>query len=501
MNTTNRRTPSEPPAQELSLRDILAPLFRHRRIVIITFCAVFAMGTVLAWAWAARYYRASMEVLVEQDRSDPAVTTAQNGAVTAKNVSIDQVSSEVALLQGADMYRSIVVSCGLADEKWSITNFLLPRDPEKRKAVRIESAAGRLAKKVTVESEKTSDVIEVKYGRAGDPETPACVLRNLGQLYLEKHLHLQRPEGASNFFAEQTEKYRRALADSEARLVDFSRAAGVAAPDMIRTDLAVEVAKSEASLNQTDEAVAADEKRIQNLEKQMAITPARSLTTESSLSANLLIENLQTTLLDDQNKRSQLVMKYDPDYPLVKEADREIAQTQQAISDAEKAKYMNQTTDNDTTFEFLRKEKAKSEADLASDKAAAASLTKGIQGLRTQMVKLDSDAVQQAALMREAKADEGNYLLYLNKREQERMSDALDLKRIANVAIAVPPEVPVLPAHNPWMVWFLGTFLAIAAGVASAFVAEYLDRSFRTPAEVVDTLKIPVLASIPKRAA
>ena len=65
------------------------------------------------------------------------------------------------------------------------------------------------------------------------------------------------------------------------------------------------------------------------------------------------------------------------------------------------------------------------------------------------MVKLGSQSLQQADLQREAKANEQNYLLYLSKREQERTSDALDRTRIENVAIAVPPAIPVLPVHGP----------------------------------------------------
>jgi uncharacterized protein involved in exopolysaccharide biosynthesis len=149
----------------------------------------------------------------------------------------------------------------------------------------------------------------------------------------------------------------------------------------------------------------------------------------------------------------------------------------------------------------LREDKAKTEADLASEKATAGALVSSIQGMRAEMVTFDNDAVKQAALIREAKADEGNYLLYLGKREQERTSDALDQKRIANVAIAVPPVVPVLPKYSPWLVMFLGLFAAIFVAVGAAFVAEYLDPSFRTPEEVMETLKMPVLASMPKRAA
>ena len=166
----------------------------------------------------------------------------------------------------------------------------------------------------------------------------------------------------------------------------------------------------------------------------MTATPARSSTTESSVAANLLLENLNATLLAGQIKRSQLLMKYDPNFPLVKEADQEIAETQAAIANAEKAKYVNATTDRDPTYELLREDKAKTEADLASEKATAAALVNSVAGMRAQMVTLDADAVKQSALIREAKADEGNYLLYLGKREQERTSDAFDLKRIANVA-------------------------------------------------------------------
>ena len=265
--------------------------------------------------------------------------------------------------------------------------------------------------------------------------------------------------------------------------------------------MAGQLAASQASLYQAQQAIAADEKRIDNIKEQLKVTPARSSTSEASMSANLLLENLGTQLLAAQVKRSQLLMKYDPNYPLVKEVDQEIAETQDAITNAEKAKYVNQTTDRDPTYELLREDQAKTEADLASEKATAGALANSIRGIRAQTVQLDQDAVKQAALVREAKADEGNYLLYLNKREQERTSDALDQKRIANVAIAVPAVVPILPAHSPWLIMFLGFFAAIVVAVAAAFVAEYLDPSFRTPEEVMNTLNMPVLATMPKKAA
>jgi uncharacterized protein involved in exopolysaccharide biosynthesis len=327
------------------------------------------------------------------------------------------------------------------------------------------------------------------------------VLQTLGKLYLEKHLRLQRPAGTFEFFAAETEKYQQALADSEFRLANFSKSEGVAAPDILRTNMAQQLVAAQASLYQTRQMIAADQQRVENLKQQMRETPPRSSTTEASNSANILLEQLQSSLLASQLKRIQLLTKYDPSYPLVNEADAEIAKTEEAIDSAEAAKYVNTTTDRDPTFEYLREDQAKTEADLASQQATAAELLNTIHGMQSEMVKLDGKAVKQAALLREARANEGNYLLYLTKREQERTSDALDEKRIANVAIAVPAYVPVLPGHNPFSIMFAGSFFAVLGGIVAGYLAELIDPSFRTPAEVEEILKITVLAAVPKEAA
>jgi capsular polysaccharide biosynthesis protein len=52
---------------------------------------------------------------------------------------------------------------------------------------------------------------------------------------------------------------------------------------------------------------------------------------------------------------------------------------------------------------------------------------------------------------------------------------------------------------TPLLVVAIGLFLAIFVGMGTAFAIDYMDVSFRTPAEVMKTLDIPVLASLPMR--
>jgi uncharacterized protein involved in exopolysaccharide biosynthesis len=486
----------------LSLRDALAPIFRHNRLVLAVFAIVFAFSVFVAWFWVSRYYVARMQVIVEQTRSDPTISSGQNAAVvTNRAPSPDVVSSEIALLQGQDMMREVAQTCGFADRSSFLSDLFLPSGPQLRKAAKLEKAATSVGKAVKAEAEKSSDVINVKFGSIGSPETPACVLQNLGKLYLAKRLQLRRPLGASTFFAEQTEKYKNELAQVEGKLANFGYDKGVAAPDAMRPFLAQQVAMSVAALHTAEQAVAADQARLAGLQKELQETPERIVTQQTTNAANSLLQNLQADLLEAQVKRTQLMVKFNESYPLVREADQEIAQTQAAIAQAQQMIYKNETTDSDPTREYLRQDFARTQADLVSQEANAAATVKSLHSLRMQMADLDAKAVQQGALMREAKADEANYLLYLTKREQERTSDALDERRIADVAIAVPASVPALPAINPFAFGALGFLFALLAGAASGFIAEHIDSSFRSPDEVSNVLKIPVLASIPKQAA
>jgi hypothetical protein len=500
MNAQSRGAKSAESRQVKTLRDLLMPLFCHKGLVILTFLGVFGSSVLVAWYIASRYYISQMQIVLSQNRTDPAITSAQNAAVMSnKIITPDQISSEIALLKGQDMLRTVAEECGLA-EKWSISELLLPKDPERIRAARIEKAARDLEKGVKAEAEKISDVINVKYGALGQPETSACVLQNLGKLYVEKHLELRRPGGSSTFFAEQTEKYRQQLADVEQKLANFSKDEGVAVPDVLRTDLAQQLTTAISTLEQAREQIAADHERIRAVEAKLQTTPERITTQQTSNAANLLQQQLEGDLLAAELKRTQLLVKYDPSFPLVKEADEEIAKTKAAIQKAKELNYANQTTDRDPTHELLRQDLAKTQLDMASQTANAAAIQKSIQSMRSQMNELDAKAVKQTGLLREEKADEANYLLYQTKREQEFTSDALDKRGIADVSIAVPAVVPALPAFNPVLVGLGGLILAALAGFAAGFAADWFDPSFRTPLEVSEVLNVPVLASVPRQA-
>jgi uncharacterized protein involved in exopolysaccharide biosynthesis len=481
---------------EATLRDLVSPLFRHRRLAMVCFAGALLCslgGAVLL----SRNYESRMEILVNRERLDPVVTTESTTQLPqmAPQVTEEEINSEVELLQSRDVLEKVVLACGLQDtatDLW-LTRLLPGHGP----GTEVSRAVETLGKELKVKIVSKTNLINVSY-RSRDPRIAFGVLNNLATLYLEKHVAVHRPAGSYEFFTKEAERYHQALQDSEARLATFDTQEGLVAPDEERTNMGLKLADAVAALHQAQQTVAADEHRVRDVQRQMHATPARSTTQQVSNSAEVLLQQLQGNLVTAQVNRDQLLMKYAPTYPLVQQVDQQIKQTKAAIEEAEKTKYVNLTTDRDPTYEFLREDIARTQADLASQKATAIALDRTIASLRQKMVELDQKALKQADLVRESKANETNYLLYLSKREQERTSDALDKKRIANVALAIPPAVPSLPVHNAMLIGIGGIFLSIAIGMGAAYLAEYMDPSFHTPNEVVEFLKIPLVVAIPK---
>jgi uncharacterized protein involved in exopolysaccharide biosynthesis len=496
MRDTNVLIPIGAGSSDLSLRDWVTPLFRRKRVLIGTFVGVLGAVTLLA-GLGGPAYSSRMAILVNRERVDPLVSTeATTPIVSADNpVTQEEINSEVELLGSRDVLEKVVLATGLENPKgFSLIDFLMPFETRDNHIAR---AVKRLAKQIKIKPIKDSNLIEVTY-KSPDPQLSYSVLKSLGDFYMAKHVEVHRPAGSFEFFANETEKYHSDLRRAEDDLRKFGQHNSIAAPAEQRTQLAAQVAASVGLLHQSEQLIAADRERIKDDQLQMGKTPARSPTMQASAANDKLIDDLNTELLAAQTKRTQLILKYDASYPLVQEIDQEIVQDKAAAMRAEETKYVTETTDRDPTFELLREDLAKSESDLAGQRATLAATKLSIESIQAQMIKLDQLSVSQQDLEREAKAAESNYLLYLGKREQERTSNALDITRIANVAVAVPPAIPVLPVFSWPMIVLFGLSASTVLALGTAYTLDYLDPTFQTPTQVIAILDIPVVVSMSK---
>jgi uncharacterized protein involved in exopolysaccharide biosynthesis len=207
---------------------------------------------------------------------------------------------------------------------------------------------------------------------------------------------------------------------------------------------------------------------------------------------------MKSKLLELELKRTELLTKFEPTYRPVQEVEQQIAQTREAIATAERTPLRDEITDRDPTYEALRSELAKSRTELAAAEARAAATSALVRNYRTESQQLDHKEVLQQGMLRAAKADEENYMLYLRKQEEARISDALDQQRFSNVVVAEPATVPYAAQGRWLLVVLLGGLIASVVSVMLALAMDRWDPSFRTPDEVESFLGTPVVAAFPK---
>jgi uncharacterized protein involved in exopolysaccharide biosynthesis len=256
---------------------------------------------------------------------------------------------------------------------------------------------------------------------------------------------------------------------------------------------------TEADAGQTEIAIAERSERARSLMEKLNSLPERIMTQIRNSDNPELMEKMKSRLLELDLKRTELLEEFEPSYRSVQQVEQEIAQTRSAIAAEDHAPIRDQTSDLDTNHEWARSELMKTQVELTALNAHAKAEKILLTEYRDQAHLLGDRALQQEQLLSDLKAAEEKYLLYVNKREEARMGDALDRGGILNVAIAEQPSVPALPQLSIFSFGLIGIALAGTLSVGLAFVADYLSPAFRTPDELTAYLGAPVLASLPRR--
>ena len=474
-------------------RDLAAVLFRQKRLVVLSFATILI--TVVLYGLLAPSYRAHMKVLVRRGRVDPAVAPTPSPATQFEHpeVTEEELNSELELLGDDEILRRVVQRSGLANEPNWLEQLLDEGEEE-----RVAHAVKRMRRRLDAQAIKKTDLIEVTY-KSSDPDRAAAVLRCLAQAYLEQHEKVRRPSGEFDFFEQQVERSRLALLDTEMRLMDFTRGQGVVSAAFERDTILQKLADTEADEGQTQVAIQETARKISELQAQLASLPERSITLLRRADNPQLMEKMKSQLLELQLKRTELLTKFEPSYRLVKEVEQQIAETEATLARENQTPLQDETTDRDPNHQWAQGELIQAIVRLAGLEARATANS----ALQTQFQaiaqRLGNEAVKQEELTHDVKAAEDKYLLYVNKREEARIGDALDQGGILNVTIAEEPRAPALPARPAWMFGVIGLALAGTFSTGIAFAADSFDPSFRTPEEVVSYLGTRVLASLPER--
>ena len=479
----------------ISLRDGASALFRRRGLILVTFLTVIA-GTILVTLLLPNRYESRMKILVKNQRLDVAITPEATNGVSASTidneVSENQINSEIELLTSKDLLTQVVNETGLAKSESGLFGRTAPE------AERVEQAVNRLTKDLNINPVRKANIITVGYS-SGSPQMTAAVLKKLGDLYLEKHLKLNHPAGASDFFKDKADEYEAQLKESEQNLSNFQQQNNLVILSQQKELTLAKTAEAKTKMLDAEAAVSEATDRIARVEQQLAAIPKRIVTQSRQLPNQYSAERLNTMIVELQNKRTQLLTKYRPDDRLVREVDAQIKTTQEALSKAEGKTSIEEATDLNPLRQTLETELSRARLDQAGAKARRDTLAGQLQQYDAALKKLEGDTTRHDDLQRQKKEAEDNYQLYAKKREETRIADELDRQKITNVSIAEAATVPQLPSSpNRPLNLMLGLVLAGFLSLGSVFSAELLSDAVNTPGQLEALTGALVLATVPE---
>ena len=441
---------------------ILTSLLKAKKLILLTFVAVFAV-LLLLLAFKHDKYQAHMSFLFRNERAqslvsaDPTQPSPQPEALTE-----ERINSEAEMLGSAEILQAVVVDRGLEKE------FLNAQGSNQAAAV--ERATRKLSKSLVVFPVRKSNVIEITY-TSSDRYQSKDVLDSLSKAYFSEYARLHGARGAAGFYKAKLNTIEATLQSTQSNRAKLLGQNGyMLLPEGQSLGLQ-EVVGLQKLHNEAMASLAETRSRLADVRAEQNGNSPRLVTQKKSSSNQMLVEQLDAKLVDLQNRLTELRMKFAGTDRTVKQTEKQIADTKTALNFAEEMLSEDTTSDINPVRQALD-----SQANLLSEtQAGLISRLKALDAEITEEKKMLSQTEQASiaidTLNRDIKVLQDSSDFYHAKFLAATVAEEMDSEKFGNVVEATHPTVPVLPVASSFNIrtsFLLATAIALGAGLASA---------------------------------
>ncbi len=220
------------------------------------------------------------------------------------------------------------------------------------------------------------------------------------------------------------------------------------------------------------------------------------LSEDPDINNNPTILELQKQIIDMEVEKAKLLEQYTENHPDVKSLDQSIEMAKKKMESIIKNSVnSNVSYIGDPVYQSILKDliMGKIERDYIKEKIS--SLYSEIKKYEKMLKSLPSKEIKMAELLRKKQLGEKTYNMLMEKLEEARISEAMQIGNIRIVDNAIVPRIPVYPKRR--MMVMIITMIGFMVSVAIAFIIEYLDNTIRNPEEVESITGVTVLGSVP----
>ncbi len=501
MNSKNTR-PHHVPL--ITLGDIYFILFRHKWKILSIAAAGLLIGMILPLTWP-KVYESEAKLLIKYVR-DNQVPGEGNGGNGAERVTLPDstgrniISTELQILTSLDLAQEVATNVG-PDRVLGKTN------------ASVILAAITIHNNLRVEVPLSSDVIDITF-KHPDPVIVQEVLRQVINVYQERHSEIHRPAGADELLDQEAAQLRSRLARTEEALRIAQTNLGVISVADARKVLNDELTKIEQEIDDSKVSLAEHQATIDELSKRINVNdlPTNSAAGKPAADASKVPADIITAYKRNHDmlealraKEKALLMDFLP-------GNLRVTEVQAQITDAEKVKKQLETDNpgllavKTVTAESRPSEPmSQMQNNLIAETAAAAGLTAKIKYLtdehsevQVRFIAVDAGSSAIAELERTKKIQEEHYNSYLETLESVSLSSSLGPGKASGIDTIQSPSAPYYDRSKLTKASLGISVAGILAALGLAFLIElYIDRTVKRPTEIESRLGVPLFLSIP----
>ena len=454
---------SHQPFDLSSARDILTIIFKHKYIILITFLIISAGVTLYAFS-LKRVYESQSVLLVKLGReftSRPEV-----GGDSGRGFSVPPetiMRAEMSLITSRDLISTVIKNVG--QEKIF---------PSLSKAIPGSISSDDLAilffqESLSVTNIQGSSMIQISFTHP-DPYIAADVVNALVDALKVKHLEVFSTD-STPFLKSQEKVFQERLKESETKLASLKQKYGVFSFDEQKTALIAQRSTLDTNLK-------AAQSQVSELEQKVAMIKSPKWVPE-------VPPEIRAQLIALQQREREVMGKYIDGTVPVQNVRKEIEAVKESL--------------NKQSEEIRQTEIHKAEGELSMARVRADNARRQLGQVEAALQSLEARALELQEAKRDAALQEQNYQTYSKKLEESQVRDDMERQKIVAITVvekALASSMPKRGRFGKRQLVPMGFFGGIAAGIALAFMLEFMSPGMTTPWSAERRLNLPVLSAI-----
>ena len=473
----------------MSLLNALTLIFKHKKAILGIFLTIVTVVTGFTF-FQKSTFEAKASLLVKMFRENSSRPgMGMDGNNLPRIVSQDEVvNAEIQILTGRELAEMVIRTLNVG----IIYPNLVSGSAEK--ADIMEQAVQTFGENLQVIGVRKSNVINVFF-QHNDPKIAAKAVNLLVEAFKDKHLALHA-DPQSSFIGSQLASFENQLKESERNLQEYQQNNKAFSLEEQRSLLLRQRTEFDSAYKIASSNVSENLRRIDSIKSQMKNVSNKKDRYTRTERDQIIIE-AKSKALELQLKEQELRRKYTNKNQLVADVIKEVDTVNKFIKDQEEI-ILNKVKTGNPVYQSMEVDLFRAEADLKSQATKANALKTQLRLLDKEIEALDRSESKIQDLKRKIAINEKNYMTYVGRHEEARISDVMNRLKLSNISViqaAVAPIKPIKP--NKKMNVLLGVLFGAALGLAYAYLVENIASTFMNPESVEKYLELPVLVSVP----